>query len=47
MLSMEVERLRTENKKKLILDKRKLKFASDQLKKYESRMNNYGIGGLA
>ena len=30
----------------MTLDKRKLKFAKDQLGRFESRLNNYGIGGL-
>lgn len=45
-LESENARLDEDLKRKVMLDKRKIKFAKDQLQRYESRLNNYGQVGL-
>ena len=45
-LESQVAKLEEDLKRKVMLDKRKIKFAKDQLQRYESRLNNYGQIGL-
>jgi hypothetical protein len=42
IMEEQIKSLTVDLKRKVNLDKRKIKFAKDQLQRYESRVNNYG-----
>jgi hypothetical protein len=46
LMEEQIKSLTADLKRKVNLDKRKIKFAKDQLNRYESRLNNYGQVGL-